>query len=435
VKTRKQKNLLPKSINPSHVFSGVESNYKFNKQRIWQNTVYPASEAENWFISATSKYWYFLNRMPTKMNSALTYTQDYFNELNYRFLYLVTREGDLEPVNTSRVYDRYNHYDIPRIKGTVLLNQLRLKLGNEDFATLMNEIHDSFREKPLSNNDFKAKLNSISGEDLTGFVEQWLERKGLPEPKVAASVAKNDDGSYLVTVTITQPEDNSYNCITDIAFYSDADVFYRAADFNGLKTELSYTLPEKPAKLVFNYSNKIPVERDNCYTMGNILDEFATATIISGTNRQLEANNTIARDWSFNLAEAYTEILIPVVKDCEITQGELKSRDLIVLGSPSENAITRYLADENLLPIDFAKNCFIWNGKTYGKHDHGIVVVMPNPWNKNRLLFLFVANSQLQMHYMTEKYRRGMPAWSVFQGSKIVDEGYDKVSRFIISLN
>lgn len=418
------------AMNPhrkDHCYNSVADHYAFNKAKLWQNTVFPASEAENWFVSGTSRYWRFLRYLPGSAAEARKESRDYFAENNYRYQYLIDREGDLIPVETSRAYDRYNHYDIPRIKGTTLLHQLRLKLGNETFADLMNAIHDRYREKPFSNENFAALVNEFAGEDLTGFIDQWIGRKGMPQVSVAVSGLEEAEGKWIVQLQVDQ-QAQPYEFITEVTFKGVSGVYHRRAEVAGASTALSYELPEKPHSLEFNSSFDVPVKQDNCFVYGHLTEEFHKLTIVHGTSRQLEANHTIAKDWCYNLAEAYLEILVPVVKDCEITEEELKTRDLIVMGAPSENTLMKRLADEKLIPVEFATNCFTWNGMTFDDRDDGLILVMPNPWNEERILYLFVANSQLQMHKMTSRYRRGLNEWSLFKGGRVIGSGFNNAA-------
>jgi len=67
--------------------------------------------------------------------------------LNSRLLYIQSREGTLAPVDAKEVYHQYKHYQIPRIKGTYLLHQLRLLLGNDAFSKIMNDLHIQHKNK------------------------------------------------------------------------------------------------------------------------------------------------------------------------------------------------------------------------------------------------------------------------------------------------
>jgi len=107
---------------PDEKIDNIIDRYSFNSRNLWFNTVYPASEAENWFVSATAAYWKFLMNIPEDENEISEYYQKFFANLNNRYLYTTHREGTLSPLKAQRVYNRYNNYQVPRIKGTILLH-------------------------------------------------------------------------------------------------------------------------------------------------------------------------------------------------------------------------------------------------------------------------------------------------------------------------
>ena len=76
---------------------------------------------------------------------------------------------------------------MPRIKGTFLLHQLRLLLGNKAFSKVMGTVHARYANKNITTADFMRTASEAAGKDLRAFVSQWLERGGLPEPRIRAS--------------------------------------------------------------------------------------------------------------------------------------------------------------------------------------------------------------------------------------------------------
>ena len=62
-------------------YAEVESLYTFDKKALWMNTVYPASEGDNWFVSGTAAYWQMLNGLPTDVPGAVTQLGDAFADL------------------------------------------------------------------------------------------------------------------------------------------------------------------------------------------------------------------------------------------------------------------------------------------------------------------------------------------------------------------
>jgi hypothetical protein len=59
-----------------------------------------------------------------------------------------------------------------------------------------------------------------------------------------------------------------------------------------------------------------------------------------------------------------------------------------------------------------------------------LVLVAPNPFNPDRVLYLIVANSALELHWMTSSYRRDIRSWAVFEGGEVIDQGYHRPPGF-----
>jgi hypothetical protein len=404
--------------------SKIEANISFDTQKLWQNTVYPAGEEFNWFISSTAAYWNILKGMPTDLAKANSYQAKQFIELNNRYLYTVSRDGELAPNKATRVYDRYNHYYMPRIKGTFLLHQLRLRLGNDKFAELMNTVHDTFANKEMSTADFVKAANKVSGKDMESFISQWLEREGLPDPVVVMTTNGNK-------LTVSLEQEDLYDFHSSVVVKTAKSTTYYPIAVAGAATQITLELDAPAISATFNPGVDIPTPRDNFYTFANFVDDFHNTVIIHGTKRQLEANYSLAYDFNDTLADGYVELLMPLKKDAEVSEEELANMDLILLGGPDDNAITARLAAEGLLPdLKFQKNMFTWRGMGFNDIDDGMIIVMPNPYNKDKVLYLFLANSQQQMYDMTKKYNRGLNQWVMFNGDEIFANSYDGVEAF-----
>ena len=55
---------------------GVEEFFSYPKSLLWANTVFPASDAEGWFVSGTAAYWRILRDLPDKPEKALDYMME-----------------------------------------------------------------------------------------------------------------------------------------------------------------------------------------------------------------------------------------------------------------------------------------------------------------------------------------------------------------------
>jgi hypothetical protein len=59
----------------------------------------------------------------------------------------------------------------------------------------------------------------------------------------------------------------------------------------------------------------------------------------------------------------------------------------------------------------------------YADPDDGLFVAMPNPFVRGRMVYLFAANSALQLYQMTKRHQ-SMPTWAVFKGETPVLRGF-----------
>lgn len=420
-----EENIIVKKKNTDN----VAEQYSFDKRKLWFNTVYPSTESENWFISATSAYWHILNKMPENKNEVTEYFADQFAELNSRYLYTIEKEGTITPLDAKRIYTAYNHYQVPRIKGTYVLHQLRLNLGNDVFSKVMNKVHDTFREKEIETKDFIKVAEEISGKPLESFIMQWLTREDIPNPMVEAKVLQ-ENNSWKVNIIISQ-ETKPYKFYTSLIIETEDEKRIELIEVKDNISNFTFEMDARPTKVTFNPFNDVLLSNTNYFTWSNFFDDFSNSIIVYGTKRQIEANHTLALRFSKMLADKFTETLVQIKKDSELSDYEINNKDLIIIGNISDNSLMETFA--NKLNLEISKNSFIFEGKDYTNSDDGLFAAYPNPFNIKNAVYLFVPNSALQLYNMTNNFYR-LPAWGIFNGEKVIEKGYHKNKDFIFEL-
>lgn len=392
--------------------------YNYNERDLWFNTVYPESNEVNWFASATTAYWDVLRYMPEDTKKAVKYMSEKLKDINNRYLFVGNREGTMVPVEAVTQYDGYKNYIMPRVKGVYALHQLRLKLGNEMFSKVMNKIHDTYMNKNISTDDVIDLAEEVSGQEVEELIEQWIERDDIPAFVVTATSEKID-ASWKVTLKVNQKND-PYNFRTTVKIVSESGNDIKMVDVSGTESLLTFELESKPLSITFNAGNDIPYNYENYFSFRSLYDEYHNALIVYGTSRQIEANNTLAQRFSTKLGDRRLEILIPTKKDSEVTEEELAKHDLIILGGVEDNSVMGRVAEK--LGLEFNKNSFSWRGKTYGKANEGLYATFANPFNPEKALYIFNANSAMQLYEMTKQVQR-MGVWNIFESDEIVDKG------------
>jgi len=412
---------------PALDLGAVEAFLKVDKTRLWRGSVFPRSEGTNGLVSGSAAYWQLLKGLPEDAAKAHASLRDQLAGLNARAAYFAATEGDVAIRDARREYARRSPYQIPRIKGTFALHQLRLLLGNETFLAAMDAAFTANAGRDVTAAELVAALSKGAGRDVAPFLSPWIEETGFPDPRVEARAAADGD-AWKVTLVVTQAG-RPYHLLGSVAIDAGGKRHVMPYEVKGARTELSFAVPRKPSRLVFDAGRDVPVPLENPYAFVNFTDDFTRTKVVYGTTRQVEANHTLALRFQTTLADSYSEELPPVVKDSELTDDELASSDLFLLGGPSDNALVARLAEK--LPARLGPGWFSREGTTWARPDDGLYLCVPNPWNPERVAWLFAANSALELHQMTKSWGGSLPQWAVFRGDEVKAQGWAPVARFV----
>ena len=82
----------------------------------------------------------------------------------------------------------------------------------------------------------------------------------------------------------------------------------------------------------------------------------------------------------------FTKSMAAAKADVRVTPADIKHSNLMLYGTPPDNAMLRKIAGG--LPIKITGGGFEFQGKTYSNEDHGLVMVYPNPLNPTRLVVI-----------------------------------------------
>jgi len=400
----------------------VKAMASFDKKGLWMNTVFPATDGENWLSSGDAAYHGMLRHLPTDVAKAFDQQRDVLADLNARYRFLATREPEEAPLKTRTAYDRYGAYQMPRIKGTFALHQLRLWLGNETFAKVMGRVHETYAGKAIRTEDFLKVASETAGRDVRPLVLPWLERTGLPELSIEGKSTKVE-GGFEVALKVHQ-KGAIYPFVSTVEIATAKGSVLERLEVKGAEESCTFKTVEKPTRITINAGQDIPVASALGATLPNLMDEWEQLLFIPGTSRQIEANRSLLMNFRDMVADAFTEVLPEIKPDAEVTEQDLKNRDLVVFGGIEENALLARLAEEGKLPVAFGKGFFRFQGQTYAKPEDGIAFAVPNPWNPRRMLYVYSANTRLQLWQMTKAYQRGLPGWAIWKGSEIAAKGF-----------
>ena len=233
---------------------------------------------------------------------------------------------------------------------------------------------------------------------------------------------------------MTQPG-SPYHFLTSVELQGPGGSRFERVEVREREASFTFHAAEKPARVRFNPGQDLLVAVANPFSLPNQSDDFKHLLIVPGTSRQVEANRSLALNYRDLLADNFTEDLVPVQADAEVSAASLREHDLIVFGGPDDNALLERMVRDHALPVTFGKGCFTFQGKTYGRAEDGLALALPNPYNPGRTLFLYTANSRLELWHMTHAFQRGLPGWVVYRDGEIVARGFGAENRFDLAVN
>ncbi|MGC4041186.1 MAG: M1 family aminopeptidase [Flavobacterium sp.] len=128
-----------------------------------------------------------------------TYLINNITSLNNGAVYLT----DAEALDENRIFSGRLSYN----KGAMVLNMLRLKLGETVFLQgLRNYLDDpNLAYKTVVTTDFKAHMEAVYGSSLTEFFNDWVYNQGHPTYTISA----RNIGAGQIRVTVNQTQSHS----------------------------------------------------------------------------------------------------------------------------------------------------------------------------------------------------------------------------------
>lgn len=399
--------------------SEIDSIYLFPADRLWANTIFPASPAENWLVSGTAAYWQMLNALPRDSDRARTQLSNDLAELNCRLLYTQAREGSLAPIQARENFHQTKYYYIPRSRGTVALHQLRLQLGNGRFSQLMNQLHAGYAGKEITSARFIEMAREAGGPDAAAQIEQWTGREDLPDLTPSCRISGADSLWHLLLRV--EQKGRPYQLTGSVRIRMAGKTLWKKIELRSAQQEWDWPLSARPLEVTLNAGNDFPTANGRFYTFSNFYDDWDRSLVVYGTTRQIEANHTLALRFAKAAADRITETILPVRKDCEFSAVEFADHDVILLGGAGDNAWVKEIAEQ--CGLELGNGMFKWQGKSYAAANEGLAVVLPNPFNPARMVTLINANSALQLYQMAKVLPR-FPQWALFRDDQMIERGY-----------
>jgi hypothetical protein len=120
-------------------------------------------------------------------------------------------------------------------------------------------------------------------------------------------------------------------------------------------------------------------ETGGTYAVFSFLAELEKTLIVYGTGDEIAANRETAEALQKAIIVSGPNYTMPIKSDKEVTDDELKSHHLLLIGRPDCNRIVERCTTG--LPITFGSRSFVVRGQSYAHARSAVVAAAENPYN------------------------------------------------------
>ena len=145
---------------------------------------------------------------------------------------------------------------------------------------------------------------------------------------------------------------------------------------------------------------KMPEDKGGgMYLISDIKDHLATAILVYGTVLDAGANRYAAEQLQKRYLDWF-ESAVPIRKDFEISEADLRTHDVIFVGRPETNSALA--AWQNKIALDAEGAMFRVDGSAHASENEGLAMAATNPLDARHMVLVLAGNSALATVRLTE---------------------------------
>ena len=129
------------------------------------------------------------------------------------------------------------------------------------------------------------------------------------------------------------------------------------------------------------------------YVAGDITRRLKSALLVYGTVRDAGANRYAAEQMQKHFLDIY-ERAVPIRKDFEVSDGDLRGRDVIFVGRPESNSALAAWQDR--IGLDYAAGAFRIDKKLHASEREALIYAAKNPLDASHMVAVVAGNDALR---------------------------------------
>ncbi|HVS36347.1 MAG TPA: C45 family autoproteolytic acyltransferase/hydrolase [Gemmataceae bacterium] len=274
-------------------------------------------------------------------------------------------------------------YRVASGKGVLLLNDVRNYDGSLKFGELMERFGAEHGGKPTAVADLAKMLRESSGLDTAAdrdLLEWWTTQPGLPRYKLGKVSVKKADKGYNLEIGLHVEGCACERAVDVVVETEKGEVVRRAKASAAADAKVRIEVNDKPLRVVVDKYNLASKANGGAFTTVTFKEEPENTMIVYGTADEANVNREAAEALQQAIRANHCNITVPIRTDREVTDDDLKTHHLLVIGRPGSNTLTAKVASD--LPISFGQQSFEVRGEWYAHADSAVIAAAENPLNR-----------------------------------------------------
>jgi hypothetical protein len=354
----------------------------------WHGTVLPQNDADTWLATGFADY----EKIAALDNTLRKQASDHkLTRADRELLALVLFAYRAEYEGGARAHEettlestradlrQSDWYRVSAGKGVWLLHSLRRQMGSDAFDAMMDAFGREHAGKPVSAAQFRAHVEKWVGNSRADFVDAWLTRTGLPRYQIAVPDVVSTANGHEVTIEIRRDKDGPQTAL-EVTVETAKDEVTREVRIDGTTARIVVETHEPPVRVVFDKYGQTAKSNGGPFSVLTFSAELEQTLIVYGTADEQASHREAAEALQQALVRRGSNITVPLRADTEVTQSELKTRHLLLIGRPDTNAVVKKFAKD--LPISFGSRSFKVGQEVYAHPESGVLVAAENPTNR-----------------------------------------------------
>ncbi len=346
----------------------------------WRGTLLPAGDADLWLTSAFSAYEHLVSQEKAGRGAAAR------ERLG---LALFARRADYQlgaraladvPLDRTRAELRQDHWHrVAAGKGVLALHTLRQRLGDAAFADAMDGFGRAHAGKPATAERFREHLEKTTGKPLGDFFGYWARKPGLPSLRLGR-VAVTPNGDGFVVEGEVECDAPAAGLSAEVVAEAGKDEARQVVRLDAPRTAFRVETKARPRRVVVDRNGLAAKANGGAFAVTTFRAELDGTLIVYGTGDEVPTNREAAEALQRAVVEQGSNVTVPVKSDREVSEEEMKSRHLILVGRPDSNALVERF--RSALPVTFGSRSFAVNGSTCAHADSAVIAAAENPSNR-----------------------------------------------------